>query len=228
MHGHTLVVVLLALLPAATSLIPAQRQQRQRQQQHTPRRAHGRAAAAAACAHCVLMAPWNMDDRHDLDQPGIGPANWTNLDFDTQFTAWGAHYNDSSQPLSASSVRGAYLNKQIVGVSNLLRADHIFWSWLAHDDSAPGSCVWPGHSMMCANWRERWLSVVKALKPFIANGTYEGVFMGDELMDSGLPLSNLSSAVSLVRATWPEAVIYVNEGVSSARSYPTSLSSCPD
>ena len=164
------------------------------------------AAADPECPpHCVVMAPWNFDDRHDW------PVNFTTLCFDMQFQAWGPYYSDSSQPLSAASVRGAYLNKRHAGVSNLLRADHIFWSWLSHSSSA-GSCKWPGHGMMCADWRERWLSVHAALQPFIANKTCEGVFLGDELMDSGLSLSNLTSAVDLVRATWPDAVIAINEG----------------
>jgi hypothetical protein len=157
------------------------------------------------CPHCVVMAPWNFDDRHDW------PVNFTNVCFDMQFIAWGPYFNDSTQPLPAGSVRGAYLNKQKAGVSNLLRADHIFWSWMAHS-SAAGSCKWPAASMICTDWRERWLSVHAALQPFIANKTYEGVFLGDELLDSGLPLSNLTSAVQLVRSTWPDAVIAINEG----------------
>jgi hypothetical protein len=192
-----MVLLLLPLLAAAAGLRPSS--------------AAATAAASAAatvpeCPHCVIMAPWNFDDRHDW------PVNFTTMQFDMQFQAWGPHYNDFTQPLSAASVRGAYLNKQGAGVSNLLRADHIFWSWTTHS-SAAGSCKWPGSSMMCADWRERWLSVHAALQPYIANKTYEGVFLGDELLDSGLPLSNLTSAVQLVRATWPDAVIAINEGV---------------
>jgi hypothetical protein len=37
------------------------------------------------------------------------------------------------------------------------------------------------------------------------------VFFGDELLGQGLPLSNLTAAVNLVRVTWPDAVLAVNE-----------------
>ena len=83
------------------------------------------------------------------------------------------------------SVRGAIRNKWLAGVGNLLMADHIFWSWLAHDPGTPGSCQWPGPSMMCADWRERLLTVHAALQPYIANGTYEGVFLGERLPAAG-------------------------------------------
>ena len=39
--------------------------------------------------------------------------------------------------------------------------------------------------MMCADWRERWLTVHAALQPYIANGTYEGVFLGERLPAAG-------------------------------------------
>jgi hyaluronoglucosaminidase len=169
--------------------------------------------AAAACAHCTIMAPWNFDG------PGGGnPVDWpvkfVNLQFDIQFQAFGPAYNDSAHPLAVGSVKAAYTNRKLAAVGNLLMADHIFWSWLAKNPDGSGACglVDGVHGMMCPNWRERWRAIHAALKPYIANGTYEGVFLGDELLDSGLPLSNLSSAAKLVRETWPDAVIYVNEG----------------
>lgn len=37
--------------------------------------------------------------------------------------------------------------------------------------------------------------------------------LGDEILDSGCSLENVSSVAAFVRETWPEAVIYANEGL---------------
>ena len=64
-----------------------------------------------------------------------------------------------------------------------------------------------------ANWKSRWAALHAALVPHIAAGTVAGVQLGDELLGQCLPLSNMSAVADLIRASWPAAIIYVNEAV---------------
>lgn len=160
------------------------------------------------------MAPWNMDDRNNDD--GGWPVNFTTLVFDSQYIAYGPYFNDSGLALDVEAARGAANNLRESGVPSLLRADHIFWSYLAFNPTTKTGCEgapWPGDGSLCRDWRERWLAVHAAVGPFIQNGTYVGVMLGDEILDSGCSLANFSSVAALVRETWPEAIIYANEGL---------------
>eukprot|EP00463_Aulacantha_scolymantha_P002486 TRINITY_DN3237_c0_g1_i1.p1 TRINITY_DN3237_c0_g1~~TRINITY_DN3237_c0_g1_i1.p1 ORF type:complete len:227 (-),score=14.73 TRINITY_DN3237_c0_g1_i1:2-682(-) len=61
-----------------------------------------------------------------------------------------------------------------------------------------------------------WLTVVdnfiSEIKPDIQNGTFIGVFMGDEICCSGVPLSNLTSVADYLRTgLGPTAILYTNE-----------------
>lgn len=162
----------------------------------------------------TIMAPWNMDDRSN--DVGGWPVNFTTLVFDTQYIAYGPYFNDSSLALDAEAARAAAKNLRENGVPSLLRADHIFWSYLAFNPTTKTGCEgapWPGDGSLCRDWRERWMKVHAAIAPFINNGTYIGVMLGDEILDSGCSLANFSAAAALVRETWPEAVIYANEGL---------------
>ena len=64
-----------------------------------------------------------------------------------------------------------------------------------------------------SHWRHRWAALRAALDPWIQNGTVKGVQMGDELLGQCLSLENLTSAVNLVRSSWPDAIIYLNEAI---------------
>lgn len=44
---------------------------------------------------------------------------------------------------------------------------------------------WPGDGSLCRDWKERWRNVHAAIGPWIANGSYIGVMLGDEILDSG-------------------------------------------
>lgn len=162
----------------------------------------------------TIMAPWNMDDRNNDD--GGWPVNFTTLVFDSQYIAYGPYFNDSGLALDVEAAREAANNLRQSGVPSLLRADHIFWSYLAFNPTTKTGCEgapWPGDGSLCRDWRERWLAVHAAIGPFIRNGTYVGVMLGDEILDSGCSLANFSSVAALVRETWPEAIIYANEGL---------------
>ena len=125
------------------------------------------------------------------------------------------------------------------GGSNLLRADEVFWGWYVHDllsnCHVPGiiycwrflifPCRYVGEHghQLCVHWEERWRMVHAYMQPWIVNGTFEGVYFGDELMGQGLPLTNLSAAVKLVRSTWPAAVLGYNEDFDTMASGFTGL-----
>ena len=49
------------------------------------------------------------------------------------------------------------------------------------------------------------------LAPWRANGTVVGIFLGDEQCYHGVSLQNLTYITKLIRADWPEAVLYINE-----------------
>ena len=57
------------------------------------------------------------------------------------------------------------------------------------------------------------VSVAATCSHICRRGRDVGVFLGDEIMDSGTGLENFSSAAAFVRETWPEAIIYANEGL---------------
>ena len=212
--------LLSASAAAATTLSVASSGEHNRQQQQRARLKTSDPMATLISGDSqslpTVMAPWNMDDRVDWQGDDRRMLNWTTLCFDMQYVAFGPHYNDSSLALDRNSARDAAKNKRERGVPALLRADHIFWSWLAYNPESKSGCAgapWPGDGSLCRDWKERWTAVHAAIRPFIANGTYVGVFLGDEIMDSGTGLENFSSAAAFVRQTWPEAIIYANEGL---------------
>eukprot|EP00039_Didymoeca_costata_P015627 m.269978 g.269978 ORF g.269978 m.269978 type:complete len:330 (+) comp16260_c0_seq2:38-1027(+) len=67
--------------------------------------------------------------------------------------------------------------------------------------------------MLRADWEQRWESTFAQLSPAIANGAAMGVFLGDELAWSCIPLSNISAVASRVRVDIPrgKGIIYYNE-----------------
>ena len=69
-------------------------------------------------------------------------------------------------------------------------------------------------------WREQTIQFASTLQPFISNGTFLGVFLGDEIVCGGTHLANLTSVADLLRAQLPaQAILYTN-GCSEIRDWP--------
>lgn len=61
------------------------------------------------------------------------------------------------------------------------------------------------------DFQEYWRQTFASLQPFIANGTYIGIFLGDEHMWNGVSLADLKTACDAIKQLWPDAIIYINE-----------------
>ena len=123
--------------------------------------------------------------------------------WDLHYQPFGYYGNDTSLGPADwynTTLRAASDFTVLKGGRNLLRSDVVFWGWYIGE-----------HHMLASRWEERWRIVHAYIQPWIANGSLSGIYFGDELMGQGLPLSNLSAAVKLVRATWPNAVLAYNE-----------------
>ena len=51
----------------------------------------------------------------------------------------------------------------------------------------------------------------ESIREMIDNGTFIGVFLGDENLWDGTSMQNLSTVSELIKRDWPEAVVYINE-----------------
>lgn len=68
------------------------------------------------------------------------------------------------------------------------------------------------HRSLYPDWEEETDKFVALISPGVSNGTFAGVFTGDEICCSGTPLSNLTSVANVLRKKLPaSAVIYTNE-----------------
>lgn len=62
-----------------------------------------------------------------------------------------------------------------------------------------------------ADWRESWARLAEDAAPLVKNGSLIGFQLGDELLYNGLRFEHLAAAAALVRATFPSAVVWLNE-----------------
>jgi len=76
----------------------------------------------------------------------------------------------------------------------------------------PGTIFNRAERALFPAWSSETDKFVTELQPGIKNGTYAGVFMGDEICCSGTPLANLTAVANKLRAgLGSTAVIYTNE-----------------
>lgn len=80
-------------------------------------------------------------------------------------------------------------------------------------------CVWRPGLRLLDNFTAVWKSWLPTVKRLHAANALHGMFLGDELLLQGLPLSNLSALVNLIRSDFPrdadrKFVIYENDGYS--------------
>ena len=70
------------------------------------------------------------------------------------------------------------------------------------------------HQGLDPNWEINLIKITTALKPFLANGSCAGVFVGDEVVAShGVPFHNYTNVVSRLRElVGPDAILMANEG----------------
>jgi hypothetical protein len=64
---------------------------------------------------------------------------------------------------------------------------------------------------MRADYKEAWAAAWAEIQPLVANGTYIGVFLGDENMWAGTSLANLTAVTDLIKADWPTGIVFINE-----------------
>ena len=82
--------------------------------------------------------------------------------------------------------------------------------------------MWEPGLRLLDNFTAVWKSWLPTVQQLHAAGALHGVFLGDELLLAGLPLSNLSSLADLIRAdfprgapaTEPDFIIYENDAYS--------------
>eukprot|EP01043_Picozoa_sp_COSAG02_P002429 COSAG02_NODE_55_length_43887_cov_30.660364_50_plen_351_part_00 len=82
-------------------------------------------------------------------------------------------------------------------------------------------CVWEPGLRLLDNFTAVWKSWLPTIKQLHSSHALHGVFLGDELLLAGLPLSNLSSLADLIRADFPRTAsteadftIYENDAYS--------------
>ena len=83
---------------------------------------------------------------------------------------------------------------------------------------------------LLAHWKSNWLNASISFEPFISNMTALGFFLGDELVNGGLPLSDIGRMADTVKNTFPNAIVYYNEAYDPfiGKGCPVSYSKVPD
>lgn len=121
-----------------------------------------------------------------------------------------------------------YATLQLGGNLSLLLDSHVSYGLpglLNLQESHWGSRGPPAHSkaphvlyeegprgwMLAAGWPAAAAEVVATLRPLVKEGAISGVMLGDELVCSGLPLSNLSALATVLHDGLPGAFLYTNE-----------------
>ena len=83
------------------------------------------------------------------------------------------------------------------------------------------------HKGLMPNWEATLTKIAhEEYMPLAANGTYKGVFLGDEICCGGVPLDDLATVLKSLRSlVGPEAILYTNEcaEMSTWPSVPTEL-----
>eukprot|EP00039_Didymoeca_costata_P017189 m.316582 g.316582 ORF g.316582 m.316582 type:complete len:292 (-) comp16504_c0_seq12:223-1098(-) len=91
-------------------------------------------------------------------------------------------------------------------------AAHKLYPALQGMPTLPGNVFDRSHRTLFSGWKDATLQFAQLIAPGIKNGTFIGVFLGDEICCSGTPLSNLTSVADLLRQTLPtNAILYTNE-----------------
>ena len=179
-----------------------------------------RSLPGAAPSHLKYLGAWNANEYPNY------PIRFLNLGLQDAFQFLGPTGTDPDGPVLDEGALRQAVASAAAGQAVLVRVEHVFFGQNMPYNHLCGDVkpAWCNYlSCMCAvgnstsgplsHWRSRWAALRVALAPFIENGTVKGVQMGDELLGQCLSLVNLTSAVELVRSSWPEAIIYVNEAI---------------
>ena len=148
-----------------------------------------------AQAALQFSAGWGMS----LDQPAVN-ASWVNLQFGVSMEQAVDSYATSRVP-SLYSFAWTELDKSRV------------------TNATAGTCSSRikrfGNTTHCKTMREdveqAWAEAFESIREMIDNGTFIGVFLGDENLWDGTSMQNLSTVSELIKRDWPEAVVYINE-----------------
>ncbi len=69
----------------------------------------------------------------------------------------------------------------------------------------------PGSEGLASGWSRALDGFIARVGPLVRNGTVVGVFLGDELCCSGVPLANVTTVTDALKAAWPDVATYLNE-----------------
>ena len=61
------------------------------------------------------------------------------------------------------------------------------------------------------NYKQSWKEQFEKIKPLIDKGNIIGIFLGDEHLYFGVTLAEIKLIADLIRLSWPEAIIYMND-----------------
>ena len=147
--------------------------------------------AAAAAAGLRYSACWGCDPEH-------GGDGWTNLLFDSA--------NLTLIDLSATGRYRALYKWEAYAVPRASAFDGVHChSPLDRFGNSTG-CV-----TLSATYEQEWAALHTTLKPHIASGAIVGIMLGDERMWDGISMANLTRLTRTIRASWPAAILFINE-----------------
>ena len=81
---------------------------------------------------------------------------------------------------------------------------------VSHQCTHPPACEFPC-VMLDPDYKASFHKQFALMQPAIAAKALKGVFLGDEHMYFGMDLAGVKTIADLIRTTWPDAVIYMNE-----------------
>jgi hypothetical protein len=64
---------------------------------------------------------------------------------------------------------------------------------------------------LCPDWEAYLTAYIAHMKPLVDSGKIFGIFLGDELVCSGIPYADLSKVAGRLKAAMPKAWVYLNE-----------------
>ena len=153
---------------------------------------------------------------------GLVTADFEALGLNYQ-AAWGCNYPDTrkiSANLQFSTSNLTQINQFYIDGGVTL---YPFTSWTISDpdkaDPATGLCHSPiprfANNTRCKtlnkNYNAEWKQTFNIIKPFIANGTIVGIFLGDEQMWAGVTMAELTIVTDMIKHDCPACITFINE-----------------
>ena len=179
----------------------------------------------------AFSPPLNITALHDELFPGRRPATAIRKDLVGGNDKAGGHreaphlrifsfYGDD--PVGQQGIVNVRLNNEDfpgnVGHFNFSSIDASFAKNMSSfiDIGGYNNMVWKGHSGVLPGWQDRVTSTLIAASSRIASGAVVGLFLGDEIVCSGMPVENLTAVAAfckkkLTQMGYTQALVYLNE-----------------